>query len=71
MRVCKGAIWSILAVLVLAGVGACEEKTTMRIAVATFFHETCTFAPEPTTIEDWEYLGPPTDDIVDTTSGYI
>jgi len=33
--------------------------------------ETCTFAPKPTTIEDWEYFGPPTDDIVDTHSGYI
>ncbi len=71
MRVCKRAVWGILAVLVLAGVGACGEKKTMRIAVATFFHETCTFAPQPTTIADWEYLGPPTADIVDTYSGYI
>lgn len=50
--------------------GNCQEKK-IRIAVATFSHETCTFAPKPTTIEDWEYYGLPTRDIINTHSGYI
>jgi microcystin degradation protein MlrC len=29
----------------------------MRIAVASFSHETCTFCPTPTTIEDFEWGG--------------
>ena len=29
----------------------------MRIAVASFSHETCTFCPKRTTIEDFEYVG--------------
>ncbi|MHC4680396.1 MAG: M81 family metallopeptidase, partial [Planctomycetota bacterium] len=62
---------SILSIVVLASVCNCAEKKTIRIAVATFSHETCTFAPKPTTIEDWEYFGPPTADIIDTFSGYI
>ena len=65
------AAWSILAVMVLARICTCGEQKAMRIAVATFSHETCTFAPKPTTIEDWEYSGPPRDNIVDTSSGYI
>jgi len=31
----------------------------MRIAVASFSHETCTFCPTPTTIEDFEWGGVP------------
>lgn len=31
----------------------------IRIGVARFFHETCTFSPTPTGIEEWEYYGPP------------
>lgn len=42
----------------------------IKIAVARFSHETCTFCPKPTTIEDWEYYGPPTRDIL-TDRGYI
>lgn len=30
---------------------------TMRIAVASFSHETCTFCPKPTTVEDFERGG--------------
>ncbi|MHC4580637.1 MAG: M81 family metallopeptidase [Planctomycetota bacterium] len=71
MRVRRTAVWSVFAVVVLAQVCPCGEKKAMRIAVATFSHETCTFVPNPTTIEDWEYFGPPTADIVDTYSGYI
>jgi microcystin degradation protein MlrC len=31
----------------------------MRIAVASFSHETCTFCPRLTTSEDYEYVGVP------------
>ncbi len=31
----------------------------MRIAVASFSHETCTFNPTPTTVEDFEWGGVP------------
>ena len=58
-------IWS------AAGCGKAVEKKKFRIAVATFSHETCTFCPDPTTIEDWEYDGPPTRDILGTERGYI
>ncbi len=52
----------------------CERSIAekeLKIAVATFSHETCTFCPDPTTIEDWEYYGPPTRDIIETDRGYI
>ncbi|UCF16072.1 MAG: M81 family metallopeptidase [Phycisphaerales bacterium] len=71
MNVGKMAVCSILSIVNLASPCYCDEKETMRIAVATFSHETCTFAPKPTTIKDWEYYGPPTADIIDTFSGYI
>lgn len=35
------------------------ETKAVRIAVATFSHETCTFCPEPTGIAEWEFYGPP------------
>lgn len=41
--------------LTLAGCG----PDTVRIGVATFSHETCTFCPVPTGIAEWEYYGPP------------
>jgi microcystin degradation protein MlrC len=31
----------------------------VRIGIATFSHETCTFCPSPTGIAEWEYYGPP------------
>ncbi|MDP2915111.1 MAG: M81 family metallopeptidase [Candidatus Aminicenantes bacterium] len=49
-----------------------EAKASIRIAVATFSHETCTFCPTPTGIAEWEYYGPPLrGDEVLKTSGYI
>ena len=32
---------------------------TIRLAVATFSHETCTFCPDPTGVAEWEFYGPP------------
>lgn len=69
------ALW-ILPVFLLVFAFTCrnvaeEEKPMIRIAVARFSHETCTFCPKPTTIEDWEFYGPPTRDIINTDRGYI
>ena len=35
------------------------EAKKIRLGVATFSHETCTFCPEPTGIAEWEFYGPP------------
>ncbi len=35
------------------------EAPKIRIGVANFSHETCTFCPRPTGIAEWEYYGPP------------
>ena len=32
---------------------------SFRIGVANYSHETCTFCPRSTGIEEWEYYGPP------------
>lgn len=69
----KVIFWLILSLLFAVSI-ACQkaaEKKKFRIAVATFSHETCTFCPDPTTVEDWEYYGPSTRDILNTDSGYI
>jgi len=51
---------------------AASAKTPIRIAVATFSHETCTFCPSPTGVTEWEYYGPPmTGDDVLKSGGYI
>jgi microcystin degradation protein MlrC len=42
-----------------AGTAVPSAARKIRIAVATFSHETCTFCPEPTGIAEWEYYGPP------------
>ena len=64
-----------LLLLIIGVVSGCKQPANnqkdIRIAVARFSHETCTFCPKPTTIEDWEYYGPPTRNIVGTESGYI
>ncbi len=56
--------------MLISGCAPIQDKK-IRIAVARFSHETCTFAPKPTTIEDWEFRGPPTKDIFDSDGGYI
>ena len=54
--------------LTLAGCG----QDTVRIGVATFSHETCTFCPVPTGVAEWEYYGPPVGgDSVLESGGYI
>jgi len=60
----------IFLVFALGFTAGTEKGKNMRIAVARFSHETCTFCPKPTTIEDWEYYGLPTRDII-SGRGYI
>jgi microcystin degradation protein MlrC len=59
---------AVLFVLAFAFVGCSAAKSDqppasqakkIRIGVATFSHETCTFCPEPTGIAEWEFYGPP------------
>jgi len=38
---------------------ASQAPRKIRLAVATFSHETCTFCPDPTGIAEWEFYGPP------------
>jgi microcystin degradation protein MlrC len=51
--------------------GISKKQKPIRIAVARFSHETCTFCPKPTTIQDWEYYGPPSRDLFTSDRGYI
>jgi microcystin degradation protein MlrC len=48
------------------------QPKPVKIAVATFSHETCTFCPDPTGIPEWEFYGPPVrgDEILQE-GGYI
>ena len=64
---------TLLLALVGVLVAPCAAKASrpIRIAVATFQQETCTFAPEPTTIADWEVNGPPTRDFLSVHYGYV
>jgi microcystin degradation protein MlrC len=60
---CRPAVHCLLIALLLPLMQACTQQTAakppMRIGVATFSHETCTFCPEPTGVPEWEYYGPP------------
>ncbi len=47
-------------------------QSPMRIGIATFSHETCTFCPQLTGIAEWEFYGPPMrDNEVLKVGGYI
>ncbi|MEE9502752.1 MAG: hypothetical protein V3V48_11810, partial [Candidatus Aminicenantaceae bacterium] len=75
----RGRLSSMACLIFLVGVlvfgSGCQKTSEMdrpiRIAVARFSHETCTFCPKPTTIEDWEYFGPPSRDLLGSNEGYI
>ncbi|HSV76050.1 MAG TPA: hypothetical protein VLH37_03360, partial [Bacteroidales bacterium] len=75
INACGGAkffIWKALFVYLLSvsvsasGQGLSERilpvrAETYRIGIVSFFHETCTFCPEPATLADWLATGQPTD----------
>ncbi len=43
---------------------------TYRIGVLSFFHETCTYCPEPAGLDAWLAVGSPTDEILGRSRGY-
>ena len=49
----------ILALPCIAWTGEVTESKSLKIGVATFSHETCTFCPRPTGVAEWEFYGPP------------
>ncbi|MFB3853183.1 MAG: M81 family metallopeptidase [Vicinamibacterales bacterium] len=56
------AVFTAAAAIACSGPAEQPQPTgpkAIRIGVATFSHETCTFCPEPTGIAEWEYYGPP------------
>ncbi len=61
----RGHLFSILFLLAVVSIAwscappAQQEAKPVRIGVANFSHETCTFCPRPTGIEEWEFYGPP------------
>lgn len=73
-RVGKSFLSLVTLFVLIIFISSCHKapaKPKIRIAVATFSHETCTFCPGETTIEDWEYYGPPTRDFINSDRGYI
>jgi len=68
-------VWFFLFLILLVNV-SCDSREqkqgNIRIAVASFSHETCTFCPTPTGIAEWEFYGPPrTGDEVLVGGSYI
>lgn len=61
----------LIGLITLSLIAGCTGSKKFRVAVGRFSHETCTFCPRPTTVEDWEHYGPPSADILDTDRGYI
>lgn len=70
----KSSIKFLLIILAAVFISCDEDKDDkeFKIGVATFSHETCTFCPKPTGIEEFEYYGAPlTGDEVLTAGNYI
>ncbi len=59
MKRCVGAMIIALALPSSTWSGEVQQAKQMKIGVATFSHETCTFCPRPTGVAEWEYYGPP------------
>ena len=63
MRIGCKTHWTLSAMIGLFLLMACSQEDTsgktIRIAVASFAMETCTFCPRPTDIEHFEYYGEP------------
>lgn len=62
----NGRLWGLLTIALCIMVWGCAQKqepaakpANIRIGIATFSHETCTFCPDPTGIAEWEFYGPP------------
>ncbi|MBC8185290.1 M81 family metallopeptidase [candidate division KSB1 bacterium] len=61
----------LISVIIFSCQDGVKKDKPIRIAVASFSHETCTFCPRPTTIKDWEFFGKPTKDFLDSDRDYI
>ena len=59
MKIRIAAVILLLSVPCVAWTGEVPETEPLRIGVATFSHETCTFCPRPTGVAEWEFYGPP------------
>jgi microcystin degradation protein MlrC len=53
------ALIFVLALPCAAWAGEVKRVKPLKIGVATFSHETCTFCPRPTGVDEWEFYGPP------------
>ncbi|HSK11016.1 MAG TPA: M81 family metallopeptidase [Vicinamibacterales bacterium] len=53
------ALLFLLAVAAWPRPAAARPAAGVRLAVASFSHETCTFCPDPTGVAEWEFYGPP------------
>ena len=53
------AVMFVLALPCVAWSGEAQQVKPVKIGVATFSHETCTFCPRPTGVAEWEFYGPP------------
>jgi microcystin degradation protein MlrC len=49
----------VLALPCVAWTDGAQQAMPVKIGVATFSHETCTFCPRPTGVAEWEFYGPP------------
>ncbi|MFO8234090.1 MAG: M81 family metallopeptidase [Bacteroidales bacterium] len=69
--------FSLLLLIPILFLSTCTNQTStknkkFKIGVASFSHETCTFCPRPTGIEEFEYYGEPREgESVLTSSSYI
>jgi microcystin degradation protein MlrC len=59
MKLRVAAVMFLLALPFGAWAGEVEKVKPVKIGVATFSHETCTFCPRPTGVAEWEFYGPP------------
>ena len=48
MKECVAAVMFLLALPCVAWTGEAQQVKALKIGVATFSHETCTFCPRPT-----------------------
>jgi microcystin degradation protein MlrC len=67
-------VWIFLPFLIFscANPSETEKEKEHKVAVASFMHETCTFCPRPTGIDEFEYYGPPREgEEVLTSNSYI
>lgn len=59
MKKSVAALILVLGLPCVAWTGEDQQVKPLKIGVATFSHETCTFCPRPTGVAEWEFYGPP------------